>query len=164
MAEGMNKVILLGNLGADPELRYTSNGTPLLNLRLATNESYLDRNRDPQERTEWHNVVVWGTRAEVLSRILSKGECVCVEGTLRTTSYEKDGTKHYRTEVVAREIRFTGRRTQPHGAPPHAPDDTPPPDTPPASRSQRAEEPARVGRNGSAPRPAPPPLVEELPF
>jgi len=158
MGEGMNKVILLGNLGADPELRYTSNGTPLLSLRLATNETYLDRNRDPQERTEWHSVVVWGTRAEALSRMLSKGECVCVEGALRTTSYEKDGAKHYRTEVVAREVRFTGRRTQPQPS-----DDAPPPDTPRAPRSQD-QEPARVGRNGSAPRPAPPPLVEELPF
>ncbi|WP_052373978.1 single-stranded DNA-binding protein [Chondromyces apiculatus] len=123
MNEGMNRVTLLGNLGADPELRYTASGVPLLSMRLATNESFLDRNREVQERTEWHSVVVWGARAEALGRLLSKGECVLVEGALRTTSYEKDGVKRWRTEVMAREVRFTGRRH-----PPAPPEEVPPPD------------------------------------
>ena len=110
MSDGMNKVILLGNLGADPELRYTAAGAAVLNLRLATNESYVDKNKEPQERTEWHSVVIWGSRAEGLARVLTKGSGVLVEGTLRTSSYEKDGQKRYRTEVHAREICFTGRR------------------------------------------------------
>ena len=102
MSDGLNRVILMGNLGADPELRHAANGTPVLNLRLATNESWLDRDKKVQERTEWHTVVVFGARAEALSRILSKGSSVVVEGGLRTSSYDKDGQKHWRTEVVAR--------------------------------------------------------------
>ena len=113
MSDGMNRVILLGNLGADPELRYTAAGVAVLSMRLATGESYLDKNREPQERTEWHTVVVWGQRAESLSRLLTKGAGVLVEGALRTSSYEKDGQKRYRTEVHAREIRFAGRRPTP---------------------------------------------------
>jgi single-strand DNA-binding protein len=115
MSDGMNKVILLGNLGADPELRYTTAGVAVLNVRLATSESYVDRNKEPQERTEWHTVVVWGNRAEGLSRVLTKGTGVLVEGTLRTSSYEKDGQKRYRTEVHARDVFFTGRRGAPGG-------------------------------------------------
>jgi single-strand DNA-binding protein len=106
----MNKVILLGNLGADPELRYTANGQPVLHLRLATNESWLDKNKESQERTEWHTVVVWGPRGEALSKILTKGSSVLVEGGLRTSSYDKDGIKRYKTEIVARDVFLTGRR------------------------------------------------------
>jgi single-strand DNA-binding protein len=109
MAEGLNRVMLLGNLGADPELRTTSGGQAVLKLRLATTESYLDRNRARQERTEWHSVVVWGRRAEALSRILSKGSRLFVEGAIRTSSYDdKDGNKRYRTEVVANNIILGG--------------------------------------------------------
>ena len=124
MSDGMNRVILLGNLGADPELRHTTSGGAVLSLRLATNESWMDRNREPQERTEWHTVVIWGTRAEGLARVLTKGSGVLVEGTLRTSSYEKDGQKRYRTEVHAREICFTGKRGTP-GGPPAAGDEDP---------------------------------------
>jgi single-strand DNA-binding protein len=109
MAEGLNRVMLLGNLGADPELRNTSGGQAVLKLRLATTESYLDRNRARQERTEWHSVVVWGRRAEALSRILSKGSRLFVEGGIRTSTYDdKDGNKRYRTEVVANNIILAG--------------------------------------------------------
>jgi single-strand DNA-binding protein len=111
MGDGLNRVILLGNLGADPELRYTTGGTAVLNLRLATNETFVDKNKERQERTDWHQVVVWGAQAESLSKMLSKGTCVLVEGGLRTSSYEKDGTKRYKTEVYAREVCLTsGRR------------------------------------------------------
>src|SRR5689334_9592316 len=111
MSQGLNKVILLGNLGAEPELRHTQGGQAVLHLRLATNESRLDKNRELKERTEWHNVTVWGPRAEALAKLLAKGTCVLVEGRMSTTSYEKDGVKRYRTEVVAREICLTGRRS-----------------------------------------------------
>ena len=106
MSDGMNKVFLLGNLGTDPEVRYTSGGTAVMHFRMATNESFLDRNRELTERTEWHSVVMFGSRAEGLSRVLAKGTCLLVEGSLRTSTYEKDGTKRYRTEIHARDIVF----------------------------------------------------------
>jgi single-strand DNA-binding protein len=109
MAEGLNKVMLLGNLGADPELRMTQGGQAILKLRLATTESYMDRNNTRQERTEWHQVTLWGKRGEALSKFLTKGERIFVEGSLRTSSYEKDGEKRYRTEVVASNIILGGR-------------------------------------------------------
>jgi single-strand DNA-binding protein len=110
MAEGLNKVLLLGNLGADPELRMTPSGQAVLKLRLATSENYLDKNRQRQERTEWHNVVIWGKRAEALSRILAKGSRLFVEGGLRTSSYDdRDGNKRYRTEIVASNVLLQGR-------------------------------------------------------
>ncbi len=109
MAEGLNKVLLLGNLGADPELRVTSGGQAVLKLRLATTESYVDRNNTRQERTEWHSVSIWGKRGEALAKFLTKGERIFVEGSLRTSSYEKDGEKRYRTEIVASNIILAGR-------------------------------------------------------
>src|SRR4029453_817494 len=109
MAEGLNRVMLLGNLGQDPELRMTSNGQAVLKLRLATSESYLDRHKVRQEPTEWHSVVMWGKRAEALSKILSKGSRLFIEGGLRTSSYDdKEGNKRYRTEIVANNIVLAG--------------------------------------------------------
>lgn len=109
MAEGLNRVILLGNLGADPELRMTNGGTAVLNLRMATSESYLDRNKQRQERTEWHRVVIWGRRAEALGKILTKGDRILIEGSLRTSSYEdKDRNKKYTTEIVANNVVLSG--------------------------------------------------------
>lgn len=113
MSDGMNRVTLLGNLGADPDLRYTPTGVAVLSMRLATSESWRDKNKELQERTEWHSVVVFGNRAEGLARVLRKGSGVLVEGGLRTSSYEKDGQVRSRTEVHAREVIFTGRRLPP---------------------------------------------------
>jgi single-strand DNA-binding protein len=109
MAEGLNKVMLLGNLGADPELKMTQGGQALLKLRLATTETYLDKNNARQERTEWHSVTMWGKRGEALSRFLQKGERIFVEGRISTSSYEKDGEKRYRTEIIANNIILGGR-------------------------------------------------------
>jgi single-strand DNA-binding protein len=117
MAEGLNRVMLLGNLGADPELRVTPGGQAVLKLRLATNESYLDRNNVRQERTEWHRVTVWGRRAEALGKILQKGDSVFVDGRLQTSSYDKNGEKRYSTEVIANNILLPGSRGRGEGAP-----------------------------------------------
>src|SRR5690349_15526458 len=109
MADGLNRVMLLGNLGADPELRFTQGGQAVLNMRLATTESYLDKDKVRRERTDWHNVVVWGKRGEALAKILAKGSSVFVEGSLRTSSYDdRDGNKRYKTEVIANNIILAG--------------------------------------------------------
>lgn len=108
MSEGLNKVMLLGNLGADPELKVTQGGQAVLKLRLATTESFLDKEKTRQERTEWHSVTLWGKRAEALAKFLKKGDRVFVEGGLRTSSYEKDGEKRYRTEVNATNVILNG--------------------------------------------------------
>jgi single-strand DNA-binding protein len=110
MAEGLNRVMLLGNLGADPELRMTAGGQAVLKLRLATSETYLDRNKVRQERTDWHSVVIWGKRAEALGKILNKGSRLFIEGRIQTSSYEaKDGTgKRYKTEIVANNVILAG--------------------------------------------------------
>jgi single-strand DNA-binding protein len=110
MADGLNRVMLLGNLGADPELKVTPSGQAILKLRLATTESYLDKSNTRQERTEWHSVSVWGKRGEALAKILAKGSSVFIEGSLRTSSYEKDGEKRYRTDIVANNIILAGRK------------------------------------------------------
>lgn len=131
MAEGLNRVILLGNLGADPELKMTSGGQAVLKMRLATSETYLDRNRVRQERTEWHNVVVWGKRAEALSKFLSKGSRLLIEGGIRTSSYEdRDGNKRYRTDIVANNVVLDGGGRGGRGG---AREDSSPPDAGPRS-------------------------------
>lgn len=110
MADGLNRSTLLGNLGSDPELKRTPNGTFYLVMRLATNESYLEKATNTRkELVEWHTVVVWGKRAEALGKLLSKGERLYVEGAARTSSWEDDnGSKRYRTQVVARNVILCG--------------------------------------------------------
>ncbi len=100
MARGINKVILIGNLGQDPELRYTGSGTPVCNLRLATTDVYKDREGQLVEKTEWHSVVFWSRLAEVCGQYLRKGSKIYVEGSLQTRSWEdRDGNTRYKTEV-----------------------------------------------------------------
>ncbi len=109
MAGGVNKVILVGNLGADPDMRYTPSGQGVCELRVATSESWNDKNGQRQERTEWHRIVVWGKRAEVCSKYLSKGRQVYVEGRIQTRTYDdKDGNKRYITEIIAADVQFLG--------------------------------------------------------
>jgi single-strand DNA-binding protein len=109
MAGGVNKVILVGRLGADPDMRYTPSGQGVCEMRLATSESWNDKNGQRQERTEWHRIVVWGKRAEVCSKYLSKGRQVYVEGRIQTRSYDdKDGNKRYITEIIAADVQFLG--------------------------------------------------------
>ncbi|HXI54893.1 MAG TPA: single-stranded DNA-binding protein [Polyangia bacterium] len=104
----VNKVILVGNLGADPELKYTPTSRPLCNLRIATTDVFKDKGGQRQERTEWHRVTVWGDAAENCSKYLSKGRSVYIEGRLQTRTYDKDGQKHYATDVVADRVVFLG--------------------------------------------------------
>lgn len=104
----VNKVILVGNLGADPELKYTPSSRALCNLRIATTEVFKDKGGQRQEKTEWHRVTVWGDQAENCSKYLAKGRSVYVEGRLQTRSYDKDGQKHYATDVVADRVVFLG--------------------------------------------------------
>ncbi len=108
---GVNKVILIGNIGADPELRYTPKGTAVTNFNMATNENWTDSSGERQERTEWHRVVVWGRLAEICNQYLRKGSKVYIEGRLQTRSWEgQDGQKRYTTEVVARDMQMLDSR------------------------------------------------------
>jgi len=118
MAEGLNRVTLIGNLGQDPELRFTQSNQGVLSLRIATTESYFDNNtKERKERTEWHSIVVWGKRGEALNKILSKGSRICIEGRLQTRSWEdKTGGKRYTTEVVASNVILLGGRGEGAGA------------------------------------------------
>jgi len=111
MARGINKVILVGNLGNDPETRSMPNGGSVANISIATSESWKDKTTgDQQERTEWHKVVFFGKLAEIVAQYLKKGSSVYVEGSLRTNQWEKDGQKHYSTEVIASEMQMLGGR------------------------------------------------------
>jgi single-strand DNA-binding protein len=113
MSNGLNRVTLFGNLGSDPEIRITQGKNAVLKMRIATSDAYYDRDRKLVTRTEWHNVTVFGPRAEALAKILSKGDRVCVEGSLRYSSYERDGVTRYFTEIVARDIVLGGGRRRP---------------------------------------------------
>jgi single-strand DNA-binding protein len=113
MAGGVNKVILLGNLGADPEVRFTPGGQAVANFRVATNESWTDKQGQKQERTEWHRIVVWGKLAELCGEYLKKGRQAYVEGRLQTREWnDKEGKKNYTTEVVAQTVQFLGGRAE----------------------------------------------------
>lgn len=107
----MNRVTLYGHVGGDPDLRFTNGGVALLKISVATNEPQ-KKNDEWVTHTEWHNVTVWGRRAEGLARVIAKGSAIIVEGALRTSSWEDaDGKKRYRTEIHARDVHLVGRRS-----------------------------------------------------
>ncbi len=123
----VNKVIVIGNLGANPDIRALPSGQNVANFSLATTERFTDRNGAKQERTDWHRIVAFGQLADTCDRFLSKGRQVYVEGRLTTRQYEaKDGSgKRYRTEIVARQLRLLGNRTNGNASKAEASDDIP---------------------------------------
>jgi single-strand DNA-binding protein len=141
----VNKVILIGNLGRDPEIRYLPSGQPVASFSVATTESFNDRNNARQERTDWHNITVWGKQAELCSQYLKKGRQVFIEGRISYQQYEaKDGSgKRYRTEIVAQRVQFLGSRDGTGGRP----------------GAGMMDEPADIGGGGM-----PPPEDEDIPF
>jgi len=112
MAKSVNKVILVGNVGQDPEVKYTPSGVPVARVSLATNERFKDRNDQWQDRTEWHSVVAWQRLAEIVGEYVCKGQNLYVEGKLQTSTWEdkQSGEKKYRTEIVARDLVLLGSR------------------------------------------------------
>ena len=105
----VNKAILIGNLGKDPEARYTTNGRAVVKFPIATSEVWTDAEGNRQERTEWHNIIVWGKQGETCAQYLAKGRQVFIEGSIRNRSYDdKNGNKRYITEIVAQRVRFLG--------------------------------------------------------
>jgi len=112
MAKSVNKVILVGNVGQDPEVKYTASGVPVARLSLATNERFKDRNDQWQDKTEWHSVVAWQRLAEIVGEYVCKGSKLYIEGKLQTSTWEdkQSGERKYRTEIVARDIVLLGSR------------------------------------------------------
>jgi single-strand DNA-binding protein len=109
----LNKVMLIGNLGRDPEIRYTTDGTPVANFSLATSENWTDKNGTRQEHTEWHSIVAWKQLADICKKYLSKGRQVYIEGRIQTREWnDREGNKRRTTEVVATQMVLLGSRTQ----------------------------------------------------
>jgi len=117
MPKSVNKVILIGNLGKDPEVKFTPSGLPVAKFSIATNESYKDKAGEWQERTEWHNIVAWQRLAEIVGEYLKKGSKVYIEGRLQTSSWEdkQSGEKKYRTEIVAQDLVLLSGRGESNG-------------------------------------------------
>ena len=117
MASSVNKVILIGRLGKDPEIRSTPGGTTVAKFSLATDEKFTDRNGEKQERTEWHNIVAWSKLAEICGQYLRKGKLVYIEGSIRTDSWDdkESGQKKYRTEIIANQMQMLDRRGDEEG-------------------------------------------------
>ena len=128
----VNKAILIGNLGADPELRYTPGGKAVASFSMATTERFKNKEGEQQERTAWHNIVCWGRTAEIANEYLKKGRSVYIEGRIQYRSYDdKDGIKRYRTEIVTQQLQFLGAREKAEDEqkqPPEAPEPKAPAD------------------------------------
>ena len=143
MARGVNKVILVGNLGKDPELRYTGSGTAVCNFSLATNESYKNAEGEMVEKTEWHNLVVWSRLAEICNEYLKKGSQAYFEGSLQTRSYDdRDGNKKYTTEIKVREMMMLSGRSGGGGGESYS-------DSPRPQQAQVAPAAAKASNSGS---------------
>ena len=147
MARGINKVILVGNLGADPETRYMPSGSAVTNIRVATTESWKDKDTgDQQERTEWHSVAFFGRLAEIVAEYLRKGSQVYIEGKLRTRKWQdREGNDRWSTEVVANEMQMLGGR-------------------PGSNAPAQAPAPAAAKVGADAPQPPPGEFDDEIPF
>jgi len=167
MARGINKVILVGNLGADPETRYSTSGAAITSIRIATSESWRDKQTgEQQERTEWHRVKFFGRLAEIAGEYLRKGSQVYIEGSLRTDKYTgQDGVERYSTDIIANEMQMLGSRgeggggARPERAAPRARDDEF------ETRGGAGYGGARGGdRPAPAPRAATPPPPADVPF
>lgn len=126
----VNKVILLGNLGRDPEVIMTASGQKMAKFSIATSEKYLDKSGAKQEKTEWHNILAWGKLADIIEQYVRKGSSVYIEGKLQTSSWEDpNGQKRFKTEIVARELQMLGGRGEQCGEP----------DRPPRERASKAK-------------------------
>jgi single-strand DNA-binding protein len=113
MSVSVNKVILIGNCGSEPEMRFTPAGKPVTSFRMATNQTYNDSNGEKQTQTEWHSIVTWNKSAEFCNQYIKKGSLVYVEGKLQTRSWDgNDGVKHYKTEIVASRVNLLDRKEQ----------------------------------------------------
>lgn len=155
---GVNKVILIGNLGKDPEVRFTPSGQAVANFTIATNDSWTDKQGQKQERTEWHRIVAWGKLAELCGEYLSKGRQCFVEGRLQTREWtDKEGKKNYTTEVVAQTVQFLGGRGDAAGPRPRSQNGSHDYGSPPPGMDDGAH------ANGSAPSGGPPP-EDDIPF
>lgn len=160
MARGINKVILVGNLGADPEIRYTQSGSAVANLSLATAESWRDRDSgDMQERTEWHRLVMFGRTAEVAQQYLKKGSQIFVEGRLQTRKWQdRDGNDRYTTEIVVNDMQMLGGRQSVDSAGDFGGNDYPSSQGGGASRSRPAPSAGDFGGEDN------PPMDDDIPF
>jgi single-strand DNA-binding protein len=116
----LNKVMLIGNLGKDPEVRYTASGQAVASFSLATSEKFKNKNGEFEERTEWHRVTLWARLAEIAGEYLSKGKTVYIEGRLQTREYEKDGIKRYTTEIVGEKMQMLSPKGESRSAGPPA--------------------------------------------
>jgi single-strand DNA-binding protein len=126
MGRGLNKVMIIGNLGRDPEMRYTPSGKPVTSFSLASSRTWVSADGERREETEWFNVVAWGNLAEICNQHLMKGQQVYIEGRLQTRCWEDDnGQRHFRTEVVANEMIVLGNRVRDEAPPSAGAYDTP---------------------------------------
>lgn len=157
MSRGINKVIIVGNVGRDPEVRYTANGSAVANFSVATSESWNDKTTgERKEQTEWHRITCFGRLAEIAGEYLRKGSKVYIEGSLRTREWEKDGQTHRTTEINAREIQMLGERANSANAEPDKP-----------TQAQPQANPTTPGQRTRQPAPAPSPQVDfddDIPF
>ncbi len=160
-SRGVNKVILIGNLGADPETRYMPSGDAVTTLRVATSESWKDKQGQTQERTEWHRVVMFGRLAEIAAEYLKKGRQVYIEGQLRTRKWQgQDGQDRYTTEIVAREMQMLGGRGEATGY-------ETAPEAPPMAAQPEARPPVTEAKEPAPAQPAPQNLDnfdDDIPF
>ena len=149
----VNKVILVGNLGRDPETRYTTGGDAVTNIRVATTDTWKDKNGEKQERTEWHTVVFFGRQAEIAGEYLKKGRQVYIEGRLQTRKWQdKEGQDRYTTEIVADRMQMLGNR-EGSGAP-----------APEMAERNAAAEPRATAKAGAAPKKNVDDLDDDIPF